>query len=171
MRLRWTGLRRTQAPANVVAALEGDRALDWALDTRTGEAVVAGVERLHVVSAAGGVRRSMPWHLVDSGRWDRDTSALVVTFVDRSPTETWTFDLDSEFPISFRARVQASVVLVEVVDLGAKGSARVVVRKDLATQRLLTQAVLGKGVRSTDPGVREALDEALANVKEQVGLD
>ena len=47
----------------------------------------------------------------------------------------------------------------------------VVVRKDLATQRLLTQAVLGKGVRSTDPGVREALDEALANVKEQVGLD
>ena len=110
-------------------------------------------------------------HLVDSGRWDRDTSALVVTFVDRSPTETWTFDLDSEFPISFRARVQASVVLVEVVDLGTKGSARVVVRKDLATQRLLTQAVLGKGVRSTDPGVREALDEALANVKEQVGLD
>ena len=100
-----------------------------------------------------------------------DTSALVVTFVDRSPTETWTFDLDSEFPISFRARVQASVVLVEVVDLGTKGSARVVVRKDLATQRLLTQAVLGKGVRSTDPGVREALDEALANVKEQVGLD
>ena len=41
----------------------------------------------------------------------------------------------------------------------------------LATQRLLTQAVLGKGVRSTDPGVREALDAALANVKEQVGLD
>ena len=58
-----------------------------------------------------------------------------------------------------------------MVAVSLKKNARVVVRKDLATQRLLTQAVLGKGVRSTDPGVREALDEALANVKEQVGLD
>ena len=45
------------------------------------------------------------------------------------------------------------------------------VRKDLADQRLLTQAILGPGVRAADPTVRQALDAALARVREQVGLD
>ena len=77
----------------------------------------------------------------------------------------------SDFPEIFRARVQASVVLVETHEVGDRGSVRVVVRKNLEDQSLLTQAVLSKGVRSTDPGVAEILQPALARVREQVGLD
>jgi hypothetical protein len=81
------------------------------------------------------------------------------------------FDLMTEFPEVFRARVQASVVLAETLEVGDRGSVRVVVRKNLADQSLLTQAILGRGVRSSDPGVAEVVQSALARVREQVGLD
>jgi hypothetical protein len=55
--------------------------------------------------------------------------------------------------------------------VGDRGSVRVVVRKNLADQSLLTQAILGRGVRSSDPGVAEVVQSALARVREQVGLD
>ena len=71
-------------------------------------------------------------------------------------------------PETLRERVQASVVLVEAVDLGGRRTARVVVRKDLATGHLLSQAVLGPGVRSGDPGVSEQVRAGLARVREQV---
>lgn len=70
-----------------------------------------------------------------------------------------------------RERVQATVVLSDEVDLGAKRRARVVVRKNLETQALLGQTILGRGVRSTDPEVREQTREALDRLREQVGLD
>jgi hypothetical protein len=73
-------------------------------------------------------------------------------------------------PETLRERVQASVVLAEAVDLGGRRTAKVVVRTDLATDRLLSQAVLPPGVRSTDPGVSEQVREGLARVREQVGL-
>ena len=44
-------------------------------------------------------------------------------------------------------------------------------REDLATGDLLSQALLGPGVRSSDPGVSEQVREGLARVREQVGLD
>lgn len=171
MRLRWTGLRRPPVPPAARSAAGDDRVLGWVTDIRTGGVVVAGAHAVYAVSADGQVILERPWHLVDAGSWDRDASTLTVTWVDRAPSCRWTFDLDSDFPETFRARVQASVVLVEPVDLGGRGSARVVVRKDLSDQHLLTQAVLGPGVRSTEPGVREALDAAVARVREQVGLD
>ena len=59
-------------------------------------------------------------------------------------------------PETLRERVQASVVISEAIDLGNRRTARVVVRKDLATGELLSQALLGPGVRSTDPGVSRA---------------
>ena len=65
----------------------------------------------------------------------------------------------------------ASVVLAETLDLGGRRTAKVVVRKDLATGALLSQAVLGPGVRSADPGVAEQVSDGLRRVREQVGLD
>ena len=46
-----------------------------------------------------------------------------------------------------------------------------VVRKDLADGALMGQTILGRGVRSTDPGVREETRAALDRLREQVGLD
>ena len=75
------------------------------------------------------------------------------------------------FPETLRERVQASVVLAETLDLGGRRTAKVVVSKDLATGALLSQAVLGPGVRSADPGVAEQVSDGLRRVREQVGLD
>ncbi len=80
-------------------------------------------------------------------------------------------DEPGQLPETLRERVQASVVLAETVDLGGRRTAKVVVRRDLGTGALLSQAVLGRGVRASDPGVAEELRLGLARVREQVGLD
>ena len=113
---------------------------------------------------------SRPWHLVDAGTWS-EGGVLRVTWVDAEPTLRLTLAEPGQVPETLRERVQASVVLAEALDLGERRSAKVVVRRDLATGALLTQAVLGRGVGPDDPGVAEQLQQGLARVREQVGLD
>ncbi|WP_377643230.1 hypothetical protein [Oryzobacter terrae] len=181
MRIEWTGLRRPSVPAAVEAAIataaEGapaDRLLAWA-ETADGSTVVAGRHRLHVTTpvpdAAPVVALSRPWHLVDAGSWDGESDTLTVTWVDGERPTRLVLPEPGQLPETLRERVQASVVLAEAVDLGNRRTAKVVVRKDLATDRLLSQAVLPKGVRSADPGVSEQVRAGLARVREQVGLD
>ncbi|MGL5861529.1 MAG: hypothetical protein ACRCY9_09785 [Phycicoccus sp.] len=114
---------------------------------------------------------SRSWHLVDSGTWSGADLALRVTWVDRAAPVRVTLPEPGALPELFRERVQSSIVYGETVDLGERRTARVVVRRDLATGALLAQSVLGRGVRGTDPGVREQVTAALARVREQVGLD
>lgn len=177
MKLQWTGLRRPPVPADVAAAIdpaEHERLLAWALETASGTTVVAGRHRLYAVTPGPDglhVTLSRPWHLVDAGLWSGEDGALRVTWVDGERPARFVLDEPGMLPETLRERVQASVVLAEAVDLGERRTARVVVRKDLATQALLSQAVLGPGVRSTDPGVSERVRAGLARVREQVGLD
>ena len=176
MRLYWTGLRRPPVPADVAAVIapEGhERLLAWAVDT-VGTTVVAGRHRLYAVAPGPDGPRlalSRPWHLVDAGLWSGEDGSLRVTWVDGERPARFVLTDPGMLPETLRERVQASVVLGEALDLGGRRTARVVVRKDLATGALLSQAVLGTGVRSTDPGVSEQVREGLARVREQVGLD
>lgn len=176
MRLRWTGLRRPAVPTDVAAAIapaEGDKLLAWGTDD-AGTTLVAGRHRLHVVRTdADGARvlaLSRPWHLVDAGTW-AEGGVLRLTWVDGEPPLRVVLAEPGMLPETLRERVQASVVLAESLDLGERRSAKVVVRRDLATNRLVSQAVLGKGVRSDDPGVAERVRAGLDRVREQVGLD
>jgi hypothetical protein len=175
VRLRWTGLRRPEVPAEVAAAIapaDGERLLAWA-EAQRGVTLVAGRHALHLVGTVDDARvvlRSRPWHLVDAGTWTPEGD-LRVTWVDGEPPLRVVLDEPGMLPETLRERVQASVVLAETLDLGGRRSAKVVVRRDLATGRLLSQAVLGRGVRSTDPGVAEQVRDGLARVREQVGLD
>lgn len=177
MRLEWTGLRRPPVPADVAAAIDiedGEKLLAWAVDVRTRSTVVAGRHRLYVVAAdpAGArVTLSRPWYLVDAGTWGGEDGILMITWVDGEPPARFELTELGMFPETLRERVQASVVLAEALDLGARRTAKVVVRKDLATGALLSQAVLGPGVRSADPGVSEQVRAGLRRVREQVGLD
>ncbi len=177
MRIEWTGLRRPSVPAEVEAAIApeaGDKLLDWA-EASGGLTVVAGRHRLHVTATGtdGGrvVTLSRPWHLVDAGTWDGESDTLTITWVDGESSTRLVLPEPGRLPTTLRERVQASVVLAETVDLGNRRSAKVVVRKDLATDRLLSQAVLPRGVRSSDPEVSEQVRAGLARVREQVGLD
>jgi hypothetical protein len=176
VRLRWTGLRRPAVPAEVAAAIDpadGDRLLAWGTDD-DGTTLVAGRHRLYVVrtplEGAPVLALSRPWHLVDAGTW-AEGGVLRITWVDGEPPLRVVLTEPGELPETLRERVQASVVLAESLDLGQRRSAKVVVRRDLATNALLSQAVLGRGTRSDDPGVAEQVREGLARVREQVGLD
>ena len=176
MRLHWTGLRRPPVPRDVAAAIgpePGERLLAWAVEPGTRTTVVAGRHRLYAVTTGDGaphVALSRPWHLVDAGTWSGDEAVLRITWVDGERPAQFVLDQPGMLPETLRERVQASVVLAEAVDLGQRRTARVVVRKDLATGALTSQAVLGPGVRSTDPGVAEQVRSGLARVREQVGL-
>jgi len=177
VRLEWTGLRHPSVPDDVAAAIAPEpheKLLAWALEEGSGVTVVAGRHRLYAVSPGPeGLRLTLsrPWHLVDAGLWSGEDGSLRVTWVDGGRPARFVLPDPGQLPEALRERVQASVVLVEAVELPRRRSARVVVRKDLATGALLSQAVLGPGVRSTDPGVSEQVSAGLARVREQVGLD
>ena len=177
MRLRWTGIRRVGVPDEVVAAIEatrGDTLIAWAPAAEGRVALVAGRHRLHVVEKDEDGRfretRSRPWHLVDAGSWTEE-AVLRVSWVDREPVLRVAVDEPGMLPATIRERVPSSVVLAETLDLGDKRTARVVVRRDLATGALLSQAILGKGVRASDPDVAAQVRAGLDAVREQVGLD
>jgi hypothetical protein len=177
VRLGWRGpRRRPPVPVDVAATIApgpGERLLAWAAEGATGRAVVAGRHRLYAVAPGPDgphLELSRPWHLVDAGTWSGDEGVLRVTWVDGERAARFVLDEPGMLPETLRERVQASVVLAEAVDLGQRRTARVVVRKDLATGALMSQAVLGPGVRSTDPGVAERVRSGLARVREQVGL-
>jgi hypothetical protein len=166
------GRRGPEVPDEVSSVL-GERArvvLSVARDERSGADLVATTTHVYAVRS-GSVELERPWHMVDTGSWDDQTRLLTVQWVDKAPASVWEVELPSTFPQVLRERVQATVVLSDEVDLGSKRRARVVVRKDLATQALLGQTILGRGVRSTDPGVREETRAALDRLREQVGLD
>ena len=176
MKLEWSGLRRPAVPADVAAAIapeEHEKLLAWAVEEGSGVTVVAGRHRLYAVAPGPDgptVTLSRPWHLVDAGLWSGEDGSLRVTWVDGERPARFVLADSQSLPETLRERVQASVVLSEAIDLGNRRTARVVVREDLTTRALLSQVLLGPGVRSTDPGVSEQVQAGLARVREQVGL-
>ncbi|KRE43347.1 hypothetical protein ASG74_00380 [Knoellia sp. Soil729] len=151
----------------------GERATDVLSATRDARSTAYLLAtKTHVYAVRdGSVVLDRPWHMVDQGSWVDESARLTVTWVDRAPASVWELHEPGTFPQVLRERVQATVVLSDEVDLGAKRRARVVVRRDLATGALMSQTILGRGVRSSDPGVREQTRLALDRLREQVGLD
>ena len=168
MKLPWG---RVEVPPAVRAATGDDKVIATVTAESPEETLVAGTKAMYAVSADGSLRWRRVWHHVDGGSFDRESSTLRVTWVDGSAPEGWRLPHDTTFPETFRARVQASVVLAEIVDLGGRRNAKVVIRKDLADQSLLSQVVIGRGVDPSDPGLRAAVAAAVARLEEQVGLD
>jgi hypothetical protein len=176
VKVQWTGLRRPAVPADVAAAIapeEHEKLLAWAVEDGSGVTVVAGRHRLYALTPAPDgphLTLSRPWHLVDAGLWSGDDGSLRVTWVDGERPARFVLTDPGLLPETLRERVQASVIISESLDLGNRRTARVVVREDLTTRVLLSQVLLGPGVRSTDPGVSEQVRAGLARVREQVGL-
>lgn len=165
---------RSGVPAEVAGALglsRGEQVLAWASEGADGVTVVTTNHALYAVEPGSEVRLARPWHLVDGGVWDHDTFLLTVTWVDGAAPSQFRLTGPGRVPETVRERVQASVVLADEVSLPGRRRARVVVRQDLASGALLDQVVLGRGVRGDEPGVQEATDAALREVREQVGLD
>lgn len=146
----------------------GESVLASCLD-EDGQVLVATTHRL-LVLAGGDLLLERPWHLVDSGSYDNEADVLTVTWVDRAPDLALRVDGHRPFLQAFRERVQASVVIAESLELGGGRNVRLVIRKNLAADRLLDQVILGKGVRLAEPGVKQRVQVARKALREQVGL-
>ncbi|MGO4244138.1 hypothetical protein AB4028_09385, partial [Janibacter sp. RAF20_2_2] len=72
-------------------------------------------------------------------------------------------------PDLFRERVQASIVLVEEVALDRTRRARVVLRRDLASDVVLAQTIVGRGCDPDDPELVAATEAVADRLAEQVG--
>jgi len=164
---------RPQLPPEVLQRLalpKGERVLASAVDRHSGVHVVATNWQLIVVSPTGEVT-PRPWHQVDAGQWDPDTWTLSMTWVGTRRASQWTFgEQDTRLPETFHERVRASIVLAEELPLSGRAKGRVVVRRDLHTDQLLTQTILGRGARADDPQVQDAVARTEAFVRDAVGL-
>ena len=124
-----------------------------------GTTVVAGRHRLYAVAPGPDgprVTLSRPWHLVDAGLWSGEDGSLRVTWVDGERPARFVLTEPGMLPETLRERVQASVVLAEALDLGGRRTARVVVRKDLATGRADQPGAARAGGPQHRPGGRGA---------------
>ena len=168
--MRWPKLVRDKAAPvpPEVSLMRGERVLATAV-AKGGATVVVTTRRL--VATEGDLADGRPWHLVDSGRWDPDEGLLRVTWVDAHPEETWELESPGGVPDALHERVQASVVLVEQVKLDRSRRARVVLRRDLTTDRLLAQTIVGRGCDPNDPELLAATEEVAASLAEQVGRE
>lgn len=164
----WLKVLRNKAvdvPAEV--ALEpGERVLATAA-TDDGALVITS----HRLVAPGGDGQGKSWHLVDGGRWDPDESVLGVSWVDGSPAGRWHLTAPGGVPDAFHERVNASVLLVENVRLDRSRRARVVLRKDLATDAVLAQTIVAGGCDPDDPELVAVTEQVAARLAEQVGQE
>lgn len=164
-RVPWRRERAVPVPDDVGLA-RGERVLATA---RAGEATV--VITSHRILVPGETDEGRAWHLVDRGRWDPETDTLSVTWVDRAPEGRWVLTEAGQVPDAFHERVQASIVLVEEVVLDRARRARVVLRKDLATGRILAQTIVGTRCDPDDAELVAATEAAAARLAEQVGRE
>jgi hypothetical protein len=153
-------------PALSALTVHGDRTIAqasltdgaWAVATRRGLALLDGAPTLR------------PWSDVDRGRWDPDTSTLVVQWVDGSsqaslvmanPTRT-------AFLRVFRERVQSSVVMAETVHLPEGSSVRVAVRRS-AEDELFLQVVADPGADVRAPSAVPLVRAAVSRLSSASG--
>ncbi|QNF93059.1 MULTISPECIES: hypothetical protein [Janibacter] len=165
----WSRRQRARAvpvPDGVELA-RGERVLATA--AAGDEVVVITSHRL--VVPGGELAEGRPWHLVDRGRWDPETDVLTVTWVDGGPAGTWTLSEPGGVPDAFHERVQASVVLVEEVTLDRARRARVVLRKDLTSDRVIAQTIVGRGCDPDDHELVAATEAVAQRLAEQVGRE
>lgn len=177
MRLPRLG-RKALAPDDVTGTVElakGEKVLATARDVDSGVWLVATTYAvclvdLGVVTEEGSsVVWRRPWHEVDKGSWDRDSSLLTIAWADRARPGQWRLGDEALFLQVLRERVQASVVLAQELKLTGRRTGRAVIRADLATGDLLEQVVLARGVR-VDAEVEAASTVALVWLREQVGM-
>lgn len=155
-RPRWVS---DAVPDRVMSAAEVDGGA-WLILTRT-EVVLASED---------GVSWRHPWHEVERGDWDGETHALTVHWVgERAPSIIVTSaEHPRDLPLTFRERVDASVVHVETEPARGGGTLRAAVRR--TPQGDLLIQVIGAGRVRPGPALNAQMDALEAKVRDAVGM-
>jgi hypothetical protein len=169
--MRWPS-RRDALPADVRASLRlhrGERTLDWA----EGPAgwVVATTHALWVPGRSGLER--IGWEEVDTASWVHDEQVLTVVQAaplgGRARQRTLRLHDVADLLLVVKERVRATMVLSRRIDLGAGSGVAVVARRAPGSDTLAWTVSVDGGVDVSDPRVRSLIEDALRDLKAQVG--
>lgn len=165
---RW---RPERVPEDVAP---GEKVLAWC---RAADAtVLAGTrDALHLAPADGAATR-IPWEDVEAADWDADTGLLRVSEVgswgEQRPEHSFPLAEPGRLLELVRERVTASVVLQRHVPVTGRRGLRVIARRAPRGDRPLRWVYeYDAGVDPDDPRVQELAAQALAEARDEVGLD
>lgn len=111
-----------------------------------------------------------PWHEVERGEWDGETHTLTVRWVGLPDPDPFVTADESprDLPLTFRERVDASVVYRKSESAAGGGTLHAVVRR-APDGSLLTQ-VLATGRVLPGPALDAQIDALDASVRDAVGM-
>lgn len=166
--MRW----RRRVDPRVAAVLSGaprEQALAWGTLADGGVAVCTDLA-LH---APG---RRVTWDLVVRASWSEEFLDLMVQDAPGARQEhvRLRFDDPGEVPAVVRERVEWSIVASQRVTIsnedGRTGGALISARRSPESGEVRWAAVLDAGIDPRDPGWRLAVDRAIAQLREQLGV-
>lgn len=111
------------------------------------------------------------WHEIERGGWEAESSRLGWVRYGGERGQLGLVEA-GQLPEVFRERVAASIVLEKSVAILANRQVLIVGRRDLAVgdQPITWHATLGRGLSWQGEGVREAVDEALSQVRTEYDM-
>lgn len=163
--------RRLDLPAEHRAQLvlaPKEHVLTWA-SLRGGDSTVATDQALHRPVPGGGFVR-LPWEAVLHGTWDAQRESFTLDVLgDDGQRERHVLLLDDHgrLPEVLRERVQASIVVSRHVALAGSRGVRIVGRRTGGD--VSWHVVPDAGVDVEDPAVRDAVERALRETRDQLG--
>lgn len=167
--MRW----RRNVDERVTAVLgraQADKLLAWG-ELVDGSVVVCTDRAIHFP-----VERRVPWDLVVRGAWSEEFLDLVVQPAPgaRSEQVRLRFEEPGQVPAVVRERVEWTVVASHQAALvhpdGRSGSAMLNARRSPETGEVRWAVVFDPAIDARDPGWRSAADEALADLRAQLGV-
>lgn len=159
-------------PGSVVAMLgigPGEKVVAWGTTSdATQSTVVAATDRALYVQAVG---ERLPWDTIAKATWSDPDLDLVITSPDGRPRSMRVrIDDSRDLPAAVHDRVTASVVVSERVDLGNGAKALLVARRSGDSGEIGWSVVFDAGLDPSDPALRAAADDALARLRDSLGI-
>ena len=169
MRLPGMGGRLPGAVVSMLAIPREERVVAWGSDSDgTQTAYAAATDRALYLSSRG---ERIPWNQISKASWDEPVLELaVVTASGESELVRVHLDDARDMPAAVHDRVTASVVVSEWVDLRGGKGARMVARRASDGDEVRWSVVFDSGLDPSDPGLREAADEALSRLRDSLGI-
>lgn len=120
--------------------------------------------------------RRVPWDLVVRGAWSEESLDLVIQAQPGAAGQQvrLRFDEPGDVPVVVRERVEWTVVASHRAELthpdGSAGATMLNARRSPETGEVRWAVVFDSGIDARDPGWRAAADEALHQLREQLGV-
>ncbi|TCC38477.1 hypothetical protein [Kribbella speibonae] len=179
MRLLRTAWPRELGAAVSAAAREATGSKEdvlAAVELTNGRWVAGTRAAVYLPSDTADADRRVGWEKIERANWDSETSVLHVYETTDFGTPLRATELKVEDPGRFgqllRERVDASIVVQRHVPLSGKRGVRIVGRRNPAASdaAVTWNFVLDKGLEPTQPGVVDAAEAALRQVRDEFGI-